>query len=217
MALPLRKAGEGRGGRDWGGGRRLAGGIDPHGGAVQPQLPLPDGDAALYFLDDVAARLESLRAVRGRDDDRDARLPRRDHADPMTHAGACLGPPLPHLGENATELSVHHLVVCRVLDRGHAVLLRPVAYSAQERARAAAFGRGHFAEKRVEGERAAREKAHPRCLKNAECGVRNAECIAPPSNPVARVLDRTMSFNSAFRIPHSAFVLSSFRTPHSAF
>src|ERR1044071_4950713 len=122
---PLRDAGEG-GYR--GGGRRLAGGTDPPGGAGEPQLLLPDGDAALHFLDDVAAGLERLRAVRGSNDDRDTGLPRGDLADPMTHAGARLGPPLPRLGENATELGIHHLVVSRVLDRGHAVLLGPVAH-----------------------------------------------------------------------------------------
>src|ERR1051325_11376108 len=175
---PLRDAGE-AGYR--GGGRRLAGGIDPHGGAVEPQLLLPDGDAALHFLDDVAACLERLRAVRGSNDDRDTGLPRSDLADPMTHAGARLGPPLPRLREDAAELGIRHLVVCRVLDRGHTVLLGAVAHGAQERARAAAFGRRDLGEQRVEGDGGAGEVAHGASVPNAECGVRNAEWSAPRS------------------------------------
>src|SRR5205823_7717834 len=69
------------------GARRSARWIDPHLGAVEPHLLLPHGDAALDLLDDVAARLERLRPVWGRDDDRDARLARGDRADPMPHAG----------------------------------------------------------------------------------------------------------------------------------
>src|SRR5207247_7036148 len=124
----------------------------------------------------------------------------------MTRAGARLGPPLPHLGENATELGVHHLVVCRVLDRGHAVLLRSVAHRAQERAGAAELGGRDFGEERVERERLPAQVAHWAPRANAECGMRNAECIAPASNPVTRISDRTCPFNSAFRIPHCPLV-----------
>src|SRR6266566_1023056 len=40
---------------------------------------------------------------------------------------------------------------------------------------------------------------------NAECGVRNAEWIGGSSRPATRIRDRTCPFNSALRIPHSAF------------
>src|SRR3989442_9892132 len=43
-----------------------------------------------------------------------------------------------------------------------------------------------------------------RMNKSAECGVRNAEWSERPSTPTANIVDRTLHFNSAFRIPHSA-------------
>src|SRR6266571_887457 len=42
-------------------------------------------------------------------------------------------------------------------------------------------------------------------MRNAECGVRNAEWTARASRRGARLRNRTVPFNSAFRIPHSAF------------
>src|ERR1051325_10021178 len=57
------------------------------------------------------------------------------------------------------------------------------------------------------------DKTHSRPTSNAECEMRNAEWIEGRSRPVTALPDRTSPFNSAFRIPHSAFS----SIPHSAF
>src|SRR5438132_915525 len=68
-----------------GSGRWTTGGIDPHFTAVRAQLLLPHGHAPLHLFDHVAARLERLRPVRRRRDDRDARLAHLEPPQPVTH------------------------------------------------------------------------------------------------------------------------------------
>ncbi len=42
-------------------------------------------------------------------------------------------------------------------------------------------------------------------IPNAECGMRNAEWIGQSSSTSAGIENRTFPFNSAFRVPRSAF------------
>src|SRR2546428_6381553 len=62
---------------EWAGGRTggpAAGRIDPDLGPIGAELLLPHGQAALHFLDDVATGPQSLRPMRRRGDDSDARV-----------------------------------------------------------------------------------------------------------------------------------------------
>src|SRR5438105_3699824 len=128
------------------------GGIDPHFAAVGSQLLLPHGHAPLHLFDHVATRLERLRPVRRRRDNRDARLARGDPPQPVPHGDSGAGPALPDLRDDATQLPVDHLLVGGVLDRGHAVLLGAVAHGPEKHAGAAALWRGDLGEEGVEGD-----------------------------------------------------------------
>src|SRR3989442_3606601 len=107
---------------------RTTGGIDPYLAPVAAQLLLPDGDAALDLLDGVAARLERLGSVRCRRDDRDARLAGADHAQAVPEREPAAGPARRRLRHAAAELPLDHLLVGRILDPGHALLLASVAH-----------------------------------------------------------------------------------------
>src|SRR5204863_4332957 len=123
-----------------------------HPPAVRSQLLLPPGHAPLHPYTNVAARLERLRAMRRRRDDRDARLPHPDQAEPVPHGNPGAGPALPDLCDDTAQLSFDHLFVGGVLDRGDAVLLGAVAHTPQKRARAAALGGGDLGEQGGEGD-----------------------------------------------------------------
>src|SRR5438270_9305497 len=120
-----------------GSGRWTTGGIDPHFTAVRAQLLLPHGHAPLHLFDDVAARLERLRPVRRRRDDRDARLAHGDPPQPVPNGDPGAGPALPDLRDDATQLPLDHLLVGGVLDRGHAVLFVTVLHRPEEHGDAA--------------------------------------------------------------------------------
>src|SRR6266550_2095401 len=143
-----------------GSGRWTTGGIDPHFTAVRAQLLLPHRYAPLHLFDDVATRLERLRPVRRRRDDRDARLAHRDPPQPVPHGDPSAGPALPDLRDDATQLPLDHLLVGGVLDRGHALLFRAVAHGPEKPARAAARGSGDLGEEGVEGNGRADEIGH---------------------------------------------------------
>src|SRR2546426_301894 len=146
---------------DMGGSRGgTTGRVDPHFAAVRAQPFLPHGHAPLHLFDYVATRLERLRPVRRRRDDRDARLVHRDPPQPVPHGDPGAGPALPDLRDDATQLPVDHLLVGGVLDRGHAVLLRAVAHGPEKRARAAALGGGDLGEQGIEGNVRADEIGH---------------------------------------------------------
>src|SRR5881628_2387116 len=136
---------------DMGGSRRgMTGGVDPDFAAIGAQLFFPNGHAALDLLDDVAAGFERLRPVRRGGDDRDAGLAGRDEPEPMPYADSPAAPALLRLRDDVTQLQLDHRFVGRVLDRRHAVLIRPVADRAQEDARATALGRRDLREQLVE-------------------------------------------------------------------
>src|SRR5207245_9490194 len=113
-------------------------GVDPDLGAVDAQLLLPNGNAPLYLFDHEAAGVEGLRPMRRRGGDANARLARRDRAEPVTHGDARLRPARAGIREQVTDFRVHNLLVGRILDGRHAAFLRSVAHRAENDARAAA-------------------------------------------------------------------------------
>src|SRR2546421_3374706 len=146
-----------------GSGRRTTGGIDPRSTAGRAQPFLPHGHAPLHLSDPVAARVEGLRPVRRRRDDRDARLARGDPPQPVPHGDPGSSPSRPDLRDDTAQLPLDHLVVGGVLDRGHAVLLRAVADRAEKPASAAALGSGDLGEQGGEGDGRAHQ-VHGRAL-----------------------------------------------------
>src|SRR5438094_10300548 len=136
------------------------GGIDPHFAAVGSQLLLPHGHAPLHLFDHVATRLERVRPVRRRSDDRDARLAHWDQPQPVPHRDPGSRPALPDLRDDTTQLSLDHLLVGGALARGHAVLIRAVAHGPEKHARAAALGRRDGGKQLVENDGGAGEVAH---------------------------------------------------------
>src|SRR2546430_12019308 len=87
---------------------RTAGRIDPDFAAVDAELFLPHGHAALHFLDDVAAGLERLGPMRGRRDDRDTRLPDGDRAQSVSYGDTRLRPPPPPAVQEPAEIGLPH-------------------------------------------------------------------------------------------------------------
>src|SRR5256886_9988543 len=141
---------------DWG----TAGRLHPRLAPIGPQFLLPHAHAPLPLSDHVAPRLDRVRPVRRRSDDRDARLAHWDQPQPVPHRNPGSRPALPDLRDDTTQLSLDHLLVGGVLDRGHAVLIRAVAHVPEKHARAAALGRRDGGKQLVDNDGGAGEVAH---------------------------------------------------------
>src|SRR5688572_5700208 len=83
--------------------RRL---IHPFSAPIHIVLALPDRQAPLQFLDDVARRFVCLSAVRMRDRDGDAGLSKLQRSDSMFDDDVGRFPPLRRLGCNARQLAL---------------------------------------------------------------------------------------------------------------